>query len=77
MHLNVNVFHKNIVNRRHGSQLMHLIFLFQKLLYLYTVGFCDQGSSWSSSCDELKNFKTNIFLKLVIKSCTGISATIG
>ena len=27
--------------------------------------------------DELKNFTTNILLKLVIKSCTGIRAFIG
>ena len=26
--------------------------------------------------DELKNFAANIFLKLVIKSCTGIHASI-
>ena len=32
---------------------------------LYTLGFCDQATSWSSSCDELKNFATNILLKLV------------
>ena len=31
------VFHKHIVNRRHMSQ---FIFLFKKLLCLYTVGFC-------------------------------------
>ena len=28
-------------------------------------GFCDQGVSWSSLLDELENFATNIFLKLV------------
>ena len=39
---------------------------------LYTVRFCDQATSWSLSCDELKNFATNILLKLVIKSRTGI-----
>ena len=33
---------------------------------------CNQGVSWSSSCDELKNFAVNIFLKLVSKPCTGI-----
>ena len=49
-------------------------FLLKKLLYLYTVGFCDQATSWSSSCDELKNFAANILLKLVIKSRTGIRA---
>ena len=31
----------------------------------------------SSSCDELKNFAVNIFLKLVIKSCNGIRVSIG
>ena len=28
-------------------------------------GFCNQGVSWPSLLDELKNFTTNIFLKLV------------
>ena len=28
-------------------------------------GFCNQGASWYSLLDELKNFTTNIFLKLV------------
>ena len=69
MQLNVKVFHKHIVNRRHMPQ---FIFLLKKLLCLYTLWFCDQGVSWSSSCDELKNFAANIFLKLVIKSRTGI-----
>ena len=45
----------------------------KKLLCLYTLMFCDQGASWSSSCDELKNFAINIFLKLVIKSRTVIA----
>ena len=26
------------------------------------VGFCNQGASWSSSCDELKNFAANNLL---------------
>ena len=29
------------------------------------------------SCDELKNFAANIFLKLMTKSRTGIRASIG
>ena len=41
---------------------------------LYTLGFYDQATSWSSSCDELKNITVNILLKLVIKSSTGIRA---
>ena len=48
------------------------IFLLKKLLCLYTVGFCNQRVSWSSSCVELKNFAVNIFLKLVSKPRTGI-----
>ena len=39
-------------------------------------GFCDQGASWSSLLDELKNFTTNIFLKLVCSSRTGIRASL-
>ena len=71
MHLIAKDFHKHIVNRRH---MPYFIFLFKKLLCLYTVGFCNQGISWSSSCDELKNFTVNIFLKLVIKLRIGIRA---
>ena len=48
----------------------------EKLLCLYTVGFCNQGVSWSSSCDKLKNFAANIFLKLVCKPRTEIRASI-
>ena len=48
--------------------------LFKKLLCLYTIRFCDQATSWSSSWDELKNFAANIFLKLVIKLRIGIRA---
>ena len=59
-------------NRR--QNLPSFIFLLKKLLCLYTVRFCDQGAFWSSSCDELKNFAVNIFLRLVIQSCTGIHA---
>ena len=47
----------------------------EKLLCLYTIRFCDQGASWSSSCDELKNFAANIFLKLVSKPRIGIRAS--
>ena len=43
----------------------------------FALGFCNQGALWSSSCDELKNFAANIFLKLVIKSRTRIRASIG
>ena len=39
----------------------------KKATVFYTLEFCDQGTSWSSSRDELKNFAANIFLKLVIK----------
>ena len=39
----------------------------KKLLCLYIVGFCNQGVSRSSSCDELKNFATNNLLQLVIE----------
>ena len=74
MHLNVKVFHKHIVNRRLMPQ---FIFLFKKLLCLYTVEFCNQWASWSSSCDELKNFAANNFLKLVCKLRTRICASIG
>ena len=51
-------------------------FSWRSYYVLYTLGFCDQATSWSSSCDELKNFADNILLKLVIKSRTGIR-TIG
>ena len=47
------------------------IFFLKKLLCLYTVGFCNQWASWSSLCDELKNFAANILLKFVIKSRIG------
>ena len=54
-----------------------LIYLsLSKLLCLYILKFCDQGVSWSSSCDELKNFAANVFLKLMIKSHTGICTSI-
>ena len=39
----------------------------KKLLCLFTIGFCNQASSESLSCDELKNFATNNLLKLVIE----------
>ena len=35
-------------------------------------GFYNQGTSWYSSLDELKNFAANIFLKLVSSSYTRI-----
>ena len=59
------------------QNLPQYIFVLKKLLCLYIVGFCDQGVSWSSLCDELKNFATNIFLKLVIKMRTRIYSSIG
>ena len=71
MQLNAKVFHKYIVNQIH---MPWFIFLLKKLLCLCILGFCDQGASWSTSCDELKNFVANILLKLVIKSRTGIRA---
>ena len=58
-----------------GDRISYFIFLLKKLLCLYTIGFCDQGVSWSSSCDELMNFAANIFLKLVSKPRTGIRAS--
>ena len=64
-----------IVNR--DKTFPKFIFLLKKLLCLRTVGFCDQGALWSSSCDELKNFAANTLLKLVIKSRTGIRALKG
>ena len=72
MQLNAKVFHKHIMNRRYMPQ---FIFLFKKLLCLYTVGFCNQGVSWSSSYEELKNFVAIIFLKLMSKLCIGIGAS--
>ena len=40
---------KQIVTGDKVLDLVHL-FLLKKLLCIYTVGFCDQASSWSSSC---------------------------
>ena len=57
------------------QSLPKFIFILKKLLCLYTIGFCDQGASRSSSCDELKNFAANIFLKLVSKPRTRIRAS--
>ena len=42
-----------------------------------TIGFCDQEISWSSSCNDPKNFAANILLKLVIKSRIRIRALKG
>ena len=47
-----------------------LPYFLKKLLCLYIIGFCDQATLWSSSRDELKNFATNILLKLVILGST-------
>ena len=41
-----------------------IIFSLEAIAFLRQ-GFCDQGVSWSSLLDELKNFTANIFLKLV------------
>ena len=41
--------------------------LLKKLLCMCTVGFCNQGTSRSSSCDKLKNFAANNLLQLVIE----------
>ena len=67
-------FHKYEEMCDRKPSLPQFFFLLKKLLCLYTVGFCDQATSWSSSCDELKNFAANILLKLVIKSRTRIRA---
>ena len=40
---------KQIMTRDEVLALIHL-FLLKKLLSMYTIGFCDQASSWSSSC---------------------------
>ena len=64
--------HANCDRRQNLSE---FIFLLKKLLCLYTVWFCNQGVSWSSSCDELKNFAANIFVKLVSKLRIGIRAS--
>ena len=41
-----------------------IIFFIEAIASLHQ-GFCNQGASWSSVLDELKNFAANIFLKLV------------
>ena len=48
--------------------------ILEEATMLYTLGFCDQATSWSSLCDKLKKFVVNILLKLVIKSGIGIHA---
>ena len=49
-------------------------FSWRSCYVLYTIGFCDQATLWSSLCDKLKNFAVNILLKLVIKSRIGSHA---
>ena len=44
------------------QNLPQFTFLVKKLLCLCTVGFCNQGVSRSSLCDELKNFAANNLL---------------
>ena len=73
--------HKSIIAQVWGRVTGNLVcpnssFSWRSCCVLYTLGFYDQPTSWSSSYDELKNFATNILLKLVIKSRTGIR-TIG
>ena len=43
-----------------------LVYLFfEEATAFLRKGFCNQGASWSSSLDKVKNFAANIFLKLV------------
>ena len=56
---------KQIVTK--DTVLPQFIFLVKKLLCLCTIGFCNQGTSRSSSCDKLKNFAANNLLQLVIE----------
>ena len=69
-----SLIHANCDRRQN---LPEFIFLLKKLLCLYTLGFCDQGTLRYLSYNELKNFASNIFLKLVIKLRTGIRTSIG
>ena len=73
MQLNAKVFHKAYCQLETYA-LVH-ISLEEAAMFVH-LGFYDQVTSWSSSCDEQKNFATNILLKLVIKLHTGIR-TIG
>ena len=43
-----------------------LVYLFfEEATAFLRKGFCNQGASWFSSLDKVKNFAANIFLKLV------------
>ena len=48
-----------------GDNLPSFIFLSVEATTFLRQEFCNQGASWSSLLDELKNFAANIFLKLV------------
>ena len=51
------------------------IFLLKKLLCLYTVRFCNQGVSWSSSCWWIEELCSQHLPQVVSKSCTRIRAS--
>ena len=48
-----------------GDNLPWFIIFFVEPIVSLCQGFCNEEASWSSLLDELKNFVTNIFLKLV------------
>ena len=67
---------KQIVIGDKVLDLVHL-FLLKKLLCICTVGFCDQASSWSSSCGWTEELCSRHSSQLVLlKSRTGIRATV-
>ena len=49
----------------------------EKLLCICTIGFCDQASSWSSSCGWTEELCSQQSFQIgVLKLCTGICATV-
>ena len=62
-----------------GNKVLDLVhlFLLKKLLCICTIGFCDQASSWSSSCGWTEELYSRQSSQLVLlKSRTGIRATV-
>ena len=62
-----------------GEKVLDLVhfFLLKKLLCICTVGFCDQASSWSSSCGWTEELYSQQFSQLVLlKLHTGIRTTV-
>ena len=67
---------KQIVTRDKVLDLVYL-FLLEKLLCICIIGFCDQASSWSSSCGWIEELCSQQSFQIgVLKSRTVIHATV-